>query len=128
MALPEDSYPLATQEGNQIRLDVVKAKFLDHIVFNATTGTAVTALPLEANGVYILTATADCIVDYTAVATKTPAAAVATLVQANTPTKVTLPVAATGFSAIGLTVGGTLFIQRIIPWAGLANATSGEVS
>jgi len=128
MALPDDSYPLATQSGQQIRLDMIRPKLLDHIPFLTASGSAVIATPIEVNGVYILSTDADCIVDFVGVATKLPVATVAVLVCVGSPVTITLPSTATGFSAIGVAANGTLYIQRVIPWAGLANTTSGEVS
>jgi len=124
MARPADAYPVTTQSGNQIRLDAVSIKALDSITFDATTGSALDTAMFEVDGLYVLLASADCIVDFTAVATKTPVNAKAVVLQAGERATVMLPVTATGFSAIGLSASGTLYIQRLTTWAGLADSVT----
>jgi len=124
MARPADAYPVTTQNGNQIRLDAVSIKALDYIPFNATTGSASDSSMYEVDGLYVLLATADCIVHFTGVATKTPVNAPAAVLQAGERGTVLLPDTATGFSAIGLATSGTLYIQRLTTWAGLADSVT----
>ena len=128
MTRPADAYPVTTQSGNQIRLDAVSIKALDSITFDATTGGALNTSMFEVDGLYVLLASADCIVDFTAVATKTPINAKAAVLQAGERATVMLPATATGFSAIGLSAAGTLYIQRLTTWAGLANTNSGAIA
>ena len=124
MARPVDAYPVTTQNGNQIRLDAVSIKALDSIAFDANTGSALDTSMFEVDGLYVLLSNADCIVDFTSVATKTPINAKAVILQASERATIMLPATATGFSAIGLSAAGTLYIQRLTTWAGLADSVT----
>lgn len=121
MANPSDQYPQATHDNQQIRLDSVRVLKLTAQDIPITTGSALNAAPLVTDAMYILVATENCIVDFTAVATLTPNLADAVLLLAGERATVMLPVGATGFSTIALTAAGTLYIQQIETWAGLAN-------
>jgi len=124
MARPVDSYPITTQDGRQIRLDAVSIKALDTVGFTAAAGSTPTATMLEVDGLYVLVANADCIVHFTGVANKTPVNAPAVLLLAGERATIMLPSNATGFSAIGLATSGTLYIQRLHTWAGLADSVT----
>jgi len=120
-ALPVDAYPIATQDGKQIHLDMVRVLTLHSVTFNITTGTALDTAPFVQDGVFVLYATEDCIVDFVGVAVKPAAGQAALFISAGERVTCMLPPAATGFSAIGISVAGTLYIQQISAFAGLAN-------
>lgn len=126
MPLPDDAYQLATENGVQIRLDAVRIELLDKIDFNTSSGTSVVTSMLVEDQLYILYANQDCIVNFEAVADTNPVAAKAVLLIAGERGTIWLPAGATGFSAIGLTAVGRVYIQRITTWAGLAGKTTLE--
>ena len=121
MTAPNDAYPHATRDGRQIRLDTVRILQLDHQIFNATTGVALDTAPYADDANYVLWATEACIVRFDDVATQTPVTHKAILLDAGERATIMLPAGSTGFSSIGLVLAGTLFIQRIEVWAGLAD-------
>jgi len=124
MALPVDAYPLATQDGQQIRLDVVRLIDLTAVVFTSTTGTASDASLIVTDALYVFLASADCIIYFTGVATGSPIKAKAVFAAAGERVSCMLPAGATGISVVGIGSGGTLYVQTIENWAGLANATT----
>jgi hypothetical protein len=124
MSLPIDAYPLATQDGQQIRLDLVRIVSLDSVAFTSTAGTALNAALLTVDAIYVFFATTDCIIRFNGVASKTLSATPAVLVAAGERVTCLLPIGATGLSVIGISVGGTLYIQQVAAFAGLANDTT----
>jgi len=124
MALPVDAYPVTTQDGQQIRMDIVRILALDSISFNSTTGTAVATSMLVPDALYVLYSNADCIVRFDGVASKTLSNTPAVLAAAGERVSCLLPFGATGFSAIGLSTAGTVYVQRVAAFAGLANTTT----
>jgi len=124
MPLPTDSYPLATQDGKQIRLDIIRPIALDSITFLSTVGSAVNTTILTVDGLYELISTSDCIVAFTGIASKTLNKTPALFVPAGVPVKCLPPVGVTSISIIGITLGGTLYIQELVIFAGLANDTT----
>jgi len=123
---PDDALPLANQAGEQIRLDAVRLLSLHYQAFNSSAGQASDAAPYIDDALYVLYSTEDCIVYFTGVATKTPVGALAGLLIGGERVTTYLPAGSTGFSAIGLTTSGTLFIQRIASYAGMSNINSLE--
>jgi len=124
MPLPIDAYPSATQDGRQIELDVVRVATLDYLDFTSTGGSAVATSMLKAATIYSVVATQACIVDFTTIANINPVAAKAVVLLAGERATIMLPVDATGFSAVGLSSSGRLYIQQLTTWAGLANAST----
>jgi len=124
MALPIDAYPVATQDGQQIRMDIVRILALDSISFNNTTGTAVATSMLVPDALYVLYSNADCIVRFDGVASTVLSNTPAVLVAARERVSCLLPFGATGFSVIGLSASSTLYIQQVAAFAGLANTTT----
>lgn len=76
---------------------------------------------------YSLVASAECIVDFTAVASITPNGAPALYIRPGERLDVFLPNNATGISCIGLVAAGTLYVQQLVAWASLANANARAV-
>jgi len=124
MPLPIDAYPLATQDGQQIRLDLVRVIDLNTVAFNNLTGSAVNAGLVVIDAIYVFFATSDCIVAFTGIASKTLNNTPAVLVAAGERVTCLLPVGATGISTIGLSASGILYIQKVAAFAGLANTTT----
>ena len=121
MALPVDSYPLATQNGQQIRLDLVRILDLNSVAFNSSTGGTSNAGLVVPDAIYVFFATADCIIAFTGVASKTLNNTPAMVLAGGERATCLLPTGATGISAIGLSTSGTLYVQKVAAFAGLAN-------
>jgi len=121
MALPVDAYPVTTKQGQQIRLDAVRIKALDYVDFTNTSGSVLDTASYEDDMVYILYATQDCVVRFDGLASATPVNSKSVLVLGGERATIMLPIGSTGFSGIGLTAAGRLYIQRITAWAGLAD-------
>ena len=121
-----DAYPVATPDGEQIRLDLVRPEALYKLAFNATAGAAIDAAPFVVNGLYNLYATEDCIIDFLVPATNTPSGNSAIFLAAGERVTCVLPLNATGFSAVGTVNSGDLYIQRLTAWAGLSDVTTLE--
>jgi len=119
-----DAYPLATPDGTSIPMDIVRVHVLDKITFNNLTGTALNTALVVPDMAYVLYATEDCIVDFTTVASNTLNNNKAVLVLKGERAYVMLPIDATSFSVIGISTIGDLYVQQIVPWAGLANTTT----
>jgi len=124
MALPIDAYPLSTPNGVQIRLDLVRIEALDSIAFTSTAGSTVNTGVVIPDAIYVFFATSDCIIRFDGVASKTLGNTPAVLVASGERVTCLLPVGATGISVIGLSASGTLYIQRVAAFAGLANDTT----
>ena len=122
MPTPADLYQLATENGTQIRLDAVRFDGLDFIDFSVGSGSSVKTSMLVEDQLYVLYSDQDCIVEFDGVAAIDPVASKAVLLLGGERATGWLPVGATGFSAVGLTAAGRVYIQRITTWAGLASA------
>jgi len=124
MAAPFDSYPFATQQGVQIRPDIIKPVHLVVFPFTLSAMTAIDTTSLAIDKVYQLYATQDCMLGFGAA----PVAAVASgnnlFLPKNTYITISPNMSLIGLSALGVTVAGTLYIQEIVTWAGLANPAS----
>lgn len=124
MALPNDLNLNSTQDGTQIRLDMLRVDKLDALTFDAVAGSALVSTMFSLDFLYVLVATEDCIVDFSNVAVKLPSNRDAVVLQAGERATIMLPPTATGFSVVGLASPGTLYIQRFTPWSGLGDGTS----
>jgi hypothetical protein len=119
-----DAYPTATQDGVQIRMDLVRPNGLWAIPIPITTGSIPVVGILNASNIYEFRATADCIIDFTAVAISLPYGNLAIQLRAGETMLVTPPVTVTGISVLGLSATGLLYIAEYVNWAGLANDTT----
>ena len=120
MASTSQRYPLSTPDGLSIPLDVIKPHSIVLLNFTTMTASAVVAIP---DGIEIasLYSTEDCVIQFGGTAAvpangvNTPNALVLTkdVITVIAPPLVTL-------TAIGLSTAGSLRIQFIEKWAGLA--------
>lgn len=120
MSTPIGVYPFATQDGKAIPLDIIKAKSVIMQSFIAGAGTAIT-IPATAT-VGVLISDKACLLRF---GTTLPASLIANTEYADTvlvPSGSIVVVAMTPGTAYvrGLSEAGTIYIQLIEKWAGLA--------
>jgi len=114
-----ETYPLSTENGDQIKLEVVKPLTLTAIPFLTASATTQDTVTLAPEKLYVFYTTQDCIVDFITTATKTPSGNTALLLLSNERGYIMPPDNLIGMSVIGLSSDGTLYVQEIIRWAGL---------
>lgn len=120
MTAPVDLYPLATQEGTSIPLDVIKPKGVISKTFLMSTGSTAVTLPVGTS-LILVRASVNCYIDFTGTA-QIPADGIYTadmmFLEAGTTYTVAPPT--TSVSAVGIAEGGSLVIQVLETWAAIA--------
>jgi len=123
MAAPFDAYPFATQTGTQIRPDIIKPVYLTVLPFTLTAMVAVDTT-LAVDKVYQLYATQDCMLGFDATPIGASASGNNLFLPMNTYKLISPNSNLAGLSVLGLTLAGTLYVQEVVTWAGLANPAS----
>jgi len=123
MVAPVDAYPLSTQDGKQIRLDVIKPIKLVVVPFSTAAFAALDITTLQVDHIYEISSTQACVLGFGV----TPLAAMSSGNNLYLPARVSKvispPINLMGLSVIGALVGD-LYIQEVVSWAGLANPAS----